>query len=85
VDSIIRVIFWMVPIFYTVENVPLRYRGAYELNPIAALVHALRRILMEASAPPADVLWKLGVSSLVALLAGWLIFRRLQPNFYNHL
>jgi lipopolysaccharide transport system permease protein len=85
VDSIIRLIFWMVPIFYTVENVPIPYRGVYEFNPIAALIHALRRILMEAAAPPADVLWKLSITSVVALLAGWLIFRRLQPDFYNHL
>lgn len=85
VDSVIRVMFWLVPIFYGIESVPARLRGVFELNPIAALILSLRAILMN-SAPPAPILlWKLCLASLLMLGAGWLLFRRLQGRFYEQL
>ena len=85
VDSIIRVMFWAVPVFYSIERVPLRFRNFYEFNPVSALTIALRRILMEATAPSSAILWKLGVSSAAMLCVGFLIFQRLQGRFYERL
>jgi len=85
VDSLIRVMFWIVPIFYGMESVPLRLRAVYELNPVAALTIALRRIVMEAAAPAPALMLKLAVTSLAMLAAGWFVFRRLQTRFYEQL
>ena len=51
VESVNTVMFWLVPIFYSFEVIPQAYRAIFELNPLAALVLACRKILMEASRP----------------------------------
>jgi ABC-type polysaccharide/polyol phosphate export permease len=85
VESINTLLFWLVPIFYSFESVPARFAGIYELNPVAALVLALRKILMEAQPPPAILMLKLTTSSLAVALVGWAIFRRLERRFFEHL
>ena len=56
----------------------------YDYNPLAAPVQALRYILLQGSAPPASLMWKLAGGSLVMLAAGFLLFERLKRGFYNH-
>ena len=85
VDSIIRVMFWAVPVFYSLDRVPLRYRGLYEYNPVSALAVSLRQILMQGEAPDARLLWKLAATSGLMLAAGWFLFQRLEKRFYEHL
>ncbi len=85
VDSVIRVMFWVVPIFYGMESVPRKLRGLYEYNPVAALVIALRKIIMDAAAPAPDLLIKLGLTSFAMLAIGWGTFRALQNRFYEQL
>jgi ABC-type polysaccharide/polyol phosphate export permease len=55
------------------------------LNPVAALVLALRKILLEDSSPPTVLLLKLTASSVVMFAVGWLVFRRAQDRFYDYL
>jgi ABC-type polysaccharide/polyol phosphate export permease len=57
----------------------------YQFNPLAALVLALRNILMDSTPPPQTLLVKLTVSSFVILAVGLVVFRRLKPRFYDHL
>ncbi len=85
VESTNTVLFWLVPIFYSFELIPMKFRELYQLNPVAALVLALRKILIEGAPPPSSLLWKLSLGSLVTLAAGWTIFRALQRRFYDHL
>jgi ABC-type polysaccharide/polyol phosphate export permease len=85
VDSANVVLFWLVPIFYSFESIPERYHFIYHYNPVAALVLALRKILMEGTAPPFSLMWKLALSSLLVFAAGWYIFRRLERRFFEHL
>lgn len=85
VDSICLVIFWLVPIFYTFEMVPQEYADLYQYNPVAALVLASRRVIFDAQAPHAALLWKLTLVSLISLALGVFVFRRLKRGFYVHL
>lgn len=85
VESINTVLFWLVPVFYSFALVPQAYAGIYELNPVAALVMAMRNILLDGSPPAATLLWKLALSSGAMLVAGWLVFRHLKPRFYDYL
>jgi ABC-type polysaccharide/polyol phosphate export permease len=85
VESINVVLFWLVPIFYSPAIIPKQYKEIYQLNPVAALVWALRYILLDAVAPPASLLIKLTLSSLAILGLGALVFRRLKPAFYDYL
>jgi ABC-type polysaccharide/polyol phosphate export permease len=85
VDSCNTLLFWLVPIFYSYSSVPQRYSEVYQFNPVAALVQALRSILLEASSPPTTLLVKLAGVSLVTLVVGVVVFARLKPNFYDYL
>jgi lipopolysaccharide transport system permease protein len=85
VESTNTVLFWLVPIFYPFSAIPAAYANIYELNPVAALVLALRNILLEGSPPHPTLLIKLTVCSTLVLCAGWLLFRRVEQGFYDHL
>jgi ABC-type polysaccharide/polyol phosphate export permease len=85
VESVNVVLFWLVPIFYNPAIIPSKYKEIYQLNPVAAQVWALRYILLDAVSPPASLLIKLTLSSLVMLGIGALVFRRLKPAFYDYL
>jgi lipopolysaccharide transport system permease protein len=85
VESTNLVLFYLVPIFYSSDQVPLRFRELYLWNPLAAMVVALRRILIEGIPPGASLMRNLSIGSIGALVAGWIIFRALHRRFYDHL
>jgi ABC-type polysaccharide/polyol phosphate export permease len=85
VDSISTVLFWLVPIFYAFPPSSERFTVIYRYNPLAAVVFALRFILLEGIAPPASLLWRLTAGSFFMLIFGFFVFRRLKRGFYNYL
>jgi len=85
VESACTVLFWVVPIFYDISVVPAKYAEIYQYNPIAALVLALRTILLEAKAPRGPLLIKLFFVSFSMFVLGWAVFRRLRRRFYDYL
>ncbi len=65
--------------------VPQSFAGVYELNPVAALVLAMRNILLDARAPEGTLLLKLTASSLIMFVVGWSVFRALKARFSDYL
>ena len=85
VESINVVLFWLVPIIYPFKQIPPQYREIYLYNPVAAMVLACRSILLDGTAPPESLLYKLVGGSMGMLLLGLFVFNRLQKRFYNYL
>jgi ABC-type polysaccharide/polyol phosphate export permease len=85
VESATLVLLFLVPVFYDFNFIPEQYRAIYDLNPVAATVISLRKIVYEAQAPVGTTLWKLMGASVSVFLAGLVIFRRLKPMFYEHI
>jgi len=85
VESANTVLFWVVPIFYSFAIIPAAYKEVYQYNPIAAVVLAMRVIVLEAKAPPVSILVKLSVVSICMLITGFTVFSRLKQRFYDHL
>lgn len=85
VESFNMVLFYLVPIFYSFSIVPARYAGVYQFNPVAAMVLAMRDILIDGKAPPASLLENLAIAAAFTLALGLLIFMRLKPRFYEHI
>lgn len=85
VDSATVVLFWLVPIVYDFAMIPMQYRDLYQYNPLAALILAMREIILQAR-PPSDVLLtKLTLVSFLSFGIGWFAFRQLKARFYDYL
>ena len=85
VESSNLVLFWLVPIFYDFTIIPPKYRDVYRFNPIAALVMAMRNILIDHHAPAPSLVRNMVIAAVVTLALGAAIFRHLKPRFYEHL
>jgi len=85
IESVNLVLFWLVPIFYSFENIAPQYAWIYELNPVAAVILLTRTILLDSASPNPATLAKLVAVSLLTLGAGVLFFRRVQRNFADYL
>ncbi len=85
VESFNTVLFWLVPTFYSFSVIPPQFKEIYQFNPVAALVLALRDILLKAQAPPATLLTKLTLVSFATFGAGFFIFRKFKTRLYDHL
>jgi lipopolysaccharide transport system permease protein len=85
VESTNTVLFWLVPVFYSFSLIPAAYSEIYKLNPLAALILALRTIILDGEAPHWELLVKLSISSTCVFVLGWLIFGKLKKRFYDYL
>ncbi len=84
-ESFTTVLFWLVPIFYPFSIIPPQYKDIYQIDPVAALVMAMRNILMDGIAPPASLVENLVIAASVTIGLGFLIFGRLKIRFYEHI
>ncbi|MCB1019268.1 MAG: ABC transporter permease, partial [Acidobacteria bacterium] len=85
VESANLVLFWIVPIFYSFDRVSQKYARLYELNPIAAVILLTRTVLLSGEPPNVGTLAKLSIVSILTLIAGTMIFQRIERNFSDYL
>jgi ABC-type polysaccharide/polyol phosphate export permease len=85
VESASTVLFWLVPIFYSFSMVRPEYVELYRWNPLAAVVLALRAVILEGQSPPAQLMFKLFAGSCAMFCFGWYVFRRLSLRFYDYI
>jgi lipopolysaccharide transport system permease protein len=70
---------WMfaTPVVYPLQQVPARFRGLYELNPMVGIIENFRRTLL-GGAPDLRLLMVAVVASLVLLPLAYLYFKRVE-------
>jgi len=85
VESFNAVLFWLVPVFYSFAIIPPAYKEIYALNPVAAMVMALRNILLENSPPGGHIMRNLAFVSCLTFVIGLTIFRSVKRSFYDYL
>jgi ABC-type polysaccharide/polyol phosphate export permease len=85
VESANTVLFYLVPIFYSFAIIPQAYREVYQYNPIAALILAVREIVLEGHPPSELLLLKMFAVSMISAVVGWAAFRMLEKRVYDHL
>jgi lipopolysaccharide transport system permease protein len=85
VESFNLVLFWLVPIFYDFTIIPGKYRDVYRFNPVAALVMAMRDIMIDHRAPAPSLVRNMSIAAAVTLTLGAWIFERLKIHFYEHI
>jgi lipopolysaccharide transport system permease protein len=77
--------FWITPIVYAVRQVPDRFGLIYDLNPMAHLIEAQRRVLIDGALPSARPLVLTGVAALAILTAGFAVFASTRRAIPDHL
>jgi ABC-type polysaccharide/polyol phosphate export permease len=78
---------WMygTPIFYPAAMVPERYRFLIALNPMAHLIEAYRRVILEGAQPSLGGLAILGGCAALSLGLGFGLYRRWSLDFADRL
>lgn len=85
IESTNTVLFWLVPVFYSFALIPVRFRGLYQINPVAALVLMMRNVLLEGHAPLHSTLIRLAIVAVATFGTGWFVFGKLKDGFYARL
>lgn len=69
---------FLTPVMYSVDAVPEQLRGIFALNPMTPVIVAYRDILYFGTAPQMKTLLLAVVTGVAVLIAGWIVFHRLQ-------
>ncbi|MCA1840205.1 MAG: ABC transporter permease [Actinomycetota bacterium] len=71
--------FFATPIVYPLSRVPARFRPFILANPMAGIIELYRSALYSAKSPAPDVLLSAFAGTVLALVLGVLVFRKLGP------
>ena len=89
VQSILTIMFWFTPIFYSLTTVhdnlrPIIY-GAYIMNPLAGLVDGARKAVIYDTHPDTVAFCAAIVVSFTLFFIGIWMFQRYQKNFADRI
>jgi lipopolysaccharide transport system permease protein len=81
----LQALFYFTPIFYPISYVPKQWMRLYLMNPMAGIIELYRNVLV-AGWPASKIVAAMAlVTSMVTLVAGVVIFRRLDPHFDDYI
>ena len=85
VQFLMNLLFYATPIIYNVTMFPAKFRWILYLNPMAHLIDAYRSIFYYKTMPNLESLGIVGIVSMVVLVLGYLIFKKLEKGFAEEL
>ncbi|HVN27516.1 MAG TPA: ABC transporter permease [Candidatus Binataceae bacterium] len=84
-SPIIQSLFYFTPTFYPLSYVSNKWLRLYLLNPMAGIVELYRDVVV-AGWPVSRTVFQMTVlTSLIFLIGGFLVFRRLEPHFDDYI
>lgn len=78
---LVQVLFFLTPIFYTVDAIPQPYRTVLELNPLTPVITNVRAVALWGEQPAWPALGLSLVVSLLVAVAGYAWFMRTRKAF----
>ena len=81
-DVLLRLFYFLSPVFYDPQLVPQRYRWLYDLNPMVTLLQAYRDIILHGVMPQ---MFALSVLALFSIVVAWIGLRVFQTQSYRFL
>jgi ABC-type polysaccharide/polyol phosphate export permease len=81
----VMLLFYLTPVFYSLENVGSEYRSLFALNPMAALIQAYRAVLFNGAVPDWSTLLVASTVSVIVCGVGYLAYRRDIHGVYDFL
>lgn len=85
VGIVLQLWFWLTPIVYPLEVVPVAVRGLLQWNPMLHLVAAYQTIVVDRGTPDWNAIPAIAAFCLVVGLAAWRAFRKLGPDLVDEL
>lgn len=79
--AVLQVLLYLTPVAYSATAVPAEFRSLYTLNPLATFVEGLRWSILATGRPSAGRTLLSAVFAVVVLLAGCVVFTRLERSF----
>jgi len=81
----LQALFYFTPTVYPLSYVPKQWLRWYLLNPMAGILELYRNTLMAGWPASPLVLQMAVITSLITLVGGFLVFRRLEPHFDDYI
>ena len=81
VGVILQILFFMTPIFYSINSVPARYRWPLQMNPLTILIEEARRIFLFGKLPNWTFLGIAFLIGVVVLHLGFVWFYKTKRGF----
>lgn len=81
INVILMILFYMTPIVYNLDLIPVNYQWVFNLNPMTHLIGAYRDILFFGLVPKFDKLFILLLLCIIGLIISYNFFRKLERKF----
>ena len=85
IGVVLQLLFYATPIVYSIDTIPENFRWILKWNPMTYIIEGYRAIFYNQTMPDLKSLGILGVISIVILIAGYLLFNKLQKRFAEEL
>jgi lipopolysaccharide transport system permease protein len=85
IGALLRMFFFLTPIFYEVSKVPSQYQALYSLNPLVPLLDAYRNPLIHGLPPSWDSLAGVGLIALMLAILGYKVFVKISHRLAEEL
>ena len=85
VGVVLLIWFYMTPVIYPVEIVPEKYKIFFELNPLALVVNAYRRVLLEGTSLGIERFLVGMGAAILTFLVGYFLFKRMEAGFADRI
>lgn len=77
-------LFWITPVFYTLDAVPAGYRWVIMLNPLTSYVNIFRLLLYQGSCPGIEEWIFAAALSMLSLICGLLLFKTKESDILKY-
>jgi len=84
-EVLLRLFYFISPVFYEPRMVPQRYIWLYELNPLVTILQSYRDIIYKGVLPQWPALGIVALISVLSAWIGWRIFQRQSHRFLEAL
>ncbi|MDP3992665.1 MAG: ABC transporter permease [bacterium] len=84
-DSILRIWYFLTPIFYPITLVPDKYLNYYLINPASSGLTAIRQVVIEGRLPDQKLFIILAVEAVLLLCFGNWIFSKMEGGFADEI
>lgn len=72
--------FWITPVFYSVDMVPVKFRWIYDFNPVTPYIIYYREILFAGRIPELSVFIAIFLWAFISAISGLMVFSRLESK-----